>query len=65
MEVNIQKAIEIGLKKEEFEKIVELLGRNPNFTELNLFLVMWSEHISYKSSIALLETLPRKVENLL
>jgi phosphoribosylformylglycinamidine synthase len=54
-----------GLSKEEFEKIVEALGRVPTFTELGIFSVMWSEHCSYKNSIALLKTLPRDGTHLL
>lgn len=53
-------AIELGLLPEEYEHIVNLLGREPNFTELNMFAVMWSEHCSYKNSIRLLKTLPRE-----
>jgi len=48
-----------GLSEEEFQKIKEILGREPNYTELGIFSVMWSEHCSYKNSIALLKTLPR------
>jgi len=48
-----------GLSDEEFVKIREILGREPNYTELGIFSVMWSEHCSYKNSIALLKTLPR------
>ncbi|UCC44166.1 MAG: phosphoribosylformylglycinamidine synthase subunit PurL [Candidatus Zixiibacteriota bacterium] len=54
-----------GLNKEEYRKIKEILGREPNFTELGIFSVMWSEHCSYKNSIALLKTLPREGEALL
>ncbi len=50
MEVNEKIAIEHGLKKEEFEKICNLLNRNPNITELGIFSAMWNEHCSYKSS---------------
>ncbi len=52
-------AKEIGLLPEEFEKIKEILGRTPNYTELSIFSVMWSEHASYKNSIKWLKTLPR------
>ncbi|KAA3637726.1 MAG: phosphoribosylformylglycinamidine synthase subunit PurL [Calditrichaeota bacterium] len=54
-----------GFTPEEYEKIKEILGRTPNYTELGIFSVMWSEHCSYKNSIALLKTLPRDGENLL
>jgi phosphoribosylformylglycinamidine synthase II len=47
-----------GLKRDEYDRIVELLGREPNLTELGLFSVMWSEHCSYKSSRVHLRTLP-------
>ncbi len=54
-----------GISTEEYEKIKKILGREPNYTELGVFSVMWSEHCSYKNSIALLKTLPRDGENLL
>ncbi len=63
--VNLQLAIEHGLTEEEFEKIEKILGRTPSFTELGIFSVMWSEHCSYKNSIALLKTLPREGGKLL
>jgi phosphoribosylformylglycinamidine synthase len=47
-----------GLKADEYDRIVSLLGREPNLTELGLFSVMWSEHCSYKSSRVHLKTLP-------
>jgi phosphoribosylformylglycinamidine synthase len=46
------------LTRAEYERIVSLLGREPNLTELGLFSVMWSEHCSYKSSKIHLKTLP-------
>jgi phosphoribosylformylglycinamidine synthase II len=49
---------EHGLTSEEYERILELIGREPNFTELGIFSVMWSEHCSYKSSRPHLKTLP-------
>jgi phosphoribosylformylglycinamidine synthase subunit PurL len=64
-EVTLELAIEHGLTKEEFEKIEKILGRVPTFTELGVFSVMWSEHCSYKNSIALLKTLPREGGRLL
>ena len=54
-----------GLSEEEYAKIKEILGREPNFTELGIFSVMWSEHCSYKNSIALIKTLPRDGEAIL
>ena len=50
MKINEKIAIEHGLKKEEFNKICELLKRVPNITELGIFSAMWNEHCSYKSS---------------
>ena len=47
-----------GLSQDEYRKIIALLGREPNLTELGMFSVMWSEHCSYKSSRALLKRLP-------
>src|ERR1044072_4690915 len=47
-----------NLAPQEFERIKELLGREPNLTELGIFSVMWSEHCSYKSSRVHLKTLP-------
>jgi phosphoribosylformylglycinamidine synthase subunit PurL len=58
-------ARQLGLLPEEYEKIIEYLGRTPNFTELSIYSVMWSEHCSYKNSIRWLKTLPRKGEHLL
>lgn len=52
-------AKELGLRPEEFDRIKEILGRVPNFTELSIFSVMWSEHCSYKNSIVWLKTLPK------
>lgn len=54
-----------GLTPDEYARIKEILGRVPTFTELGVFSVMWSEHCSYKNSIALLKTLPREGANLL
>ncbi|MCK5125764.1 MAG: phosphoribosylformylglycinamidine synthase subunit PurL [candidate division Zixibacteria bacterium] len=56
---------EHGLNKEEHARIKKILGREPNFTELGVFSVMWSEHCSYKNSIRLLKTLPREGKHLL
>jgi phosphoribosylformylglycinamidine synthase len=65
MEVTVQTAIKLGLLPEEFEKIIQILGRTPNFTELSLYSVMWSEHASYKNSIKWLKTLHREGKHLL
>src|ERR1700722_13315679 len=45
-------AVEFGLKPEEYQLIVRRLNREPNYVELGVFSVMWSEHCSYKSSKA-------------
>jgi len=58
MIVNEKIAIDHGLKKDEFEKICELLKRVPNITELGIFSAMWNEHCSYKSSRLHLKKLP-------
>ncbi|MDP1572594.1 MAG: phosphoribosylformylglycinamidine synthase subunit PurL [Vicinamibacterales bacterium] len=47
-----------GITPDEYQRIIELLGREPNLLELGLFSVMWSEHCSYKSSRVHLKTLP-------
>lgn len=57
--VNFDTAKKLGLIQEEYDRIIEILGRVPNFTELSIFAVMWSEHCSYKNSIIWLKTLPR------
>jgi phosphoribosylformylglycinamidine synthase II len=49
-----------GLKPEEYQRILELIGREPTFTELGIFSAMWNEHCSYKSSKKWLRTLPTK-----
>jgi len=61
----VETAQKLGLLPEEYDKICQILNRKPNFTELSIFSVMWSEHCSYKNSITLLKTLPRKGEGLL
>ena len=55
----------LGLTDAEFDRIREIMGRTPNFTELSIYSVMWSEHCSYKNSIRLLKTLPREGGKLL
>ncbi len=61
----LQTAQDLGLLEEEFERIQEILGRVPNFTELCIFSVMWSEHCSYKNSIVWLKKLPRDSDRML
>lgn len=55
----LEQARDMGLLPEEFQKISEILGRTPNFTEMCVYSVMWSEHCSYKNSIKWLKTLPK------
>jgi phosphoribosylformylglycinamidine synthase len=54
-----------NLTPEEFEKIKGILGRTPNYTELGVFSVMWSEHCSYKNTRPLLKTFPTKSPRIL
>ena len=54
-----------GLTPEEFERIRKILGREPNFTELGIFSVMWSEHCSYKNSRKELKKFPTTGANIL
>jgi phosphoribosylformylglycinamidine synthase len=61
----VETAVKLGLLPDEFDLIVEKLGRRPNFTELCAFSGMWSEHCSYKNSIRWLKTLPREGKGLL
>ena len=49
-----------GITPDEYQRILAILGREPNFTELGIFSVMWSEHCSYKSSRVHLKTLPTR-----
>lgn len=64
-EINLELALKLGLLPEEYSKILEMLGRVPTYTELGIYSVMWSEHCSYKNSIAVLKTLPRTGARLL
>ncbi|MFQ6066680.1 MAG: phosphoribosylformylglycinamidine synthase subunit PurL [bacterium] len=54
-----------GLTEAEYERIKRILSREPNFTELGIFSVMWSEHCSYKSSKSVLKLFPTSGENIL
>lgn len=67
MEVEITEKLieEHGLSKEEYERILKILGREPNYPELGIFSVMWSEHCSYKSSKIHLEKLPTKGKHII
>ena len=64
IKVDVEVAKELGLLPTEFDQIKAILGRTPNYTELSIFSVMWSEHCSYKNSIKWLKTLPRKGERI-
>ncbi|GAA5521551.1 phosphoribosylformylglycinamidine synthase subunit PurL [Aliifodinibius salicampi] len=59
-EVTLELAKDHGLTEEEFEMIKDYLGRTPNFTELGVYSVMWSEHCSYKNSILEIKKLPNE-----
>lgn len=61
----LAQAQELGLMESEFDTIKEILGRTPNFTEVCIYSVMWSEHCSYKNSIKYLKTLPKKGDHML
>src|ERR1700733_12925775 len=63
--VDVSVAGQLGLLPEEFENIKSVMGRTPNYTELSIYSVMWSEHCSYKNSIRWLKTLPREGSRLL
>ena len=63
--VTAELARQHGLTDEEYARVLEILGRTPTYTELGIFSVMWSEHCSYKNSIAQLKTLPRSGGRLL
>jgi phosphoribosylformylglycinamidine synthase subunit PurL len=58
--ITLELIAEHGLKPEEYARLVELIGREPSFTELGIFSAMWNEHCSYKSSRVHLRTLPTK-----
>ncbi|MFD2045194.1 phosphoribosylformylglycinamidine synthase subunit PurL [Ornithinibacillus salinisoli] len=56
---------EMGLSDQEYDMIIKILGRRPNFTETGIFSVMWSEHCSYKTSKPLLKKFPTKAPHVL
>lgn len=64
-QITVEVARNLGLTAQEFEQIGQIMGRTPNFTELSIYSVMWSEHCSYKNSIRWLKTLPRDGRRLL
>ena len=61
----LEDAQNLGLLETEYELIKERLGRVPNFTELSVYSVMWSEHCSYKNSILWLKKLPKEGPHML
>jgi len=61
----VETARKLGLLSEEYDHIGQILGRLPNFTELSIYSVMWSEHCSYKNSIRWLKTLPKESPRML
>ena len=65
IKVDVTLAKEMGLTEEEFTRIKELMGREPNFTELGVFSAMWSEHCSYKNSRKLFKMFPTKGKQVL
>lgn len=56
---------DMGLTDEEFDLVIKLLGRKPNYTELGLYSVMWSEHCSYKNSKPVLSRFPTQGDHVL
>ncbi len=60
VKITPQLVAEHGLKPDEYQRILDLIGREPSFTELGIFSAMWNEHCSYKSSRIHLKTLPTK-----
>jgi len=65
VKVTAEVAAQHGLTAEEYARIIEILGRAPNLTELGIFSVMWSEHCSYKSSKVHLRRLPTRAPQVL
>ena len=63
--VDLELARAHGLTDEEYQNVLEILGRTPTFPELGIFSVMWAEHCSYKSSKKYLKTLPTSAEHVL
>ena len=61
----LQQAREFGLTEEEFYKILDIMGREPNLTELGIFSVMWSEHCSYKTTRKWLKELPTEAPHVI
>lgn len=64
-EITAELGAEHGLNQEEFDRLLDILGRTPTYTELGIFSVMWSEHCSYKSSRIHLKTLPTEAPHVI
>ena len=60
MKINSDIINKHGISSDEYKKILNLVGREPNLLELGIFSAMWNEHCSYKSSKKYLKTLPVK-----
>lgn len=65
IEITKELIAEHGINDQEYAKILELIGREPTYTELGIFSAMWNEHCSYKSSKIWLKTLPTKGERVI
>ncbi|UCE86857.1 MAG: phosphoribosylformylglycinamidine synthase II, partial [Deltaproteobacteria bacterium] len=63
--VDLALARQHGLTDDEYQQILDILGRAPTYSELGIFSVMWSEHCSYKTSKKHLRTLPTEAEHVL
>ncbi|WP_158045422.1 phosphoribosylformylglycinamidine synthase subunit PurL [Skermanella pratensis] len=63
--VTAELAAEHGLSPDEYQRMLDIVGRTPSFTELGIFSVMWSEHCSYKSSRVWLKKLPTKAPHVI
>lgn len=65
-EIKLEKVYQdMGLSDQEYEKVCDILGRQPNFTETGIFSVMWSEHCSYKHSKPFLKQFPTSGDHVL
>jgi phosphoribosylformylglycinamidine synthase len=64
-DISVQLAEDLGISKEAFDQISNTLGRAPNLLELEIYSVMWSENISYKSSFNWINSLPNKGEKII
>ncbi len=64
-EITPEVVAEHGLNETEYQRVLEIMGREPNLLELGIFSVMWSEHCSYKSSKKWLKTLPTEAPHVI